>query len=187
MRSGTRDARVPSISSIEPDWSREQCGPLEWNPSRQLLRALRAHQEALHQSDVGATLRRKAATLAYRFWSAVCGADIALTTKIGGGLLLPHPQGVVIHPDTQLGPNCMLMQQVTLGVGGRIPGAPRLAGHVDVGAGAKILGGVHIGEHARIGANAVVLSDVPAGCTAVGAPARIVAPNVRTLSPVPVA
>jgi serine O-acetyltransferase len=37
-----------------------------------------------------------------------------------------------------------------------------------------VLGPVVIGDHARIGANAVVLSDVPAGCTAVGIPARVV-------------
>jgi len=34
---------------------------------------------------------------------------------------------------------------------------------------------VTIGAHAVIGANAVVLCDVPAGATAVGIPARIVA------------
>ena len=93
---------------------------------------------------------------------------------IEGGLLLPHPNGIVIHPKVRIGPNCLLFQQVTLGTGGPVPGAPVLAGHVDIGAGAKVLGGVTIGAHAVIGANAVVLSDVPAGATAVGIPARIV-------------
>jgi serine O-acetyltransferase len=67
----------------------------------------------------------------------------------------------------------LIFQQVTLGTGGRIPGCPKLGGHVDVGAGAKILGGVTIGNHAKIGANAVVLDHVPDGATAVGVPARI--------------
>ncbi len=92
-------------------------------------------------------------------------------------MLLPHPNGVVIHPGAVVGPNCLLFQQVTLGTGGDKPGVPCLAGHVDVGAGAKILGGVRIGEHALIGANAVVLCDVPAGATAVGVPARVLAPR----------
>ena len=109
----------------------------------------------------------------HRFWSAVTGADIPLDCQIEGGLLLPHPNGVVIHSSSQIGPNCLIFQQVTIGTGnGGIP--PVIGGHVDIGAGAKILGAVHIGDHACIGANAVVLIDVPAGKTAVGIPAVII-------------
>lgn len=103
----------------------------------------------------------------HRFWSAVTASDIPLNCQIGGGLLLTHPTGVVIHPKAVVGPNCLILQQVTL-VEGVI-----LGGHVDVGAGAKIVRGVNIGAHAKIGANAVVICDVPAGATAVGVPARV--------------
>ena len=85
---------------------------------------------------------------------------------------MPHPNGIVIHPGALIGPNCMLMQQVTIGE--RRDGVPSLGGHVDVGAGAKVLGAIHVGDHARIGANAVAVHDVPAGATALGVPARIV-------------
>lgn len=78
----------------------------------------------------------------------------------------------MIHPRAEIGPNCLIFQQVTIGTAGG--GVPVLEGHVDVGAGAKILGAVRIGRHAKIGANAVVLRDVPAGATAIGVPARIV-------------
>jgi serine O-acetyltransferase len=111
----------------------------------------------------------------HRFWSAVSGADIPLNTRFGGGLSIPHPNGIVIHPDSVIGPNCLILQQVTLAVGE--DGAPRLGAHVDIGAGAKILGGVRIGTDAKIGANAVVLSDVPEGATAVGIPARVILPG----------
>jgi serine O-acetyltransferase len=113
------------------------------------------------------------AVLRYRMWSIVTGADIPLNCCLGGGLLMPHPNGIVIHPDAQIGPNCLLFQQVTIGTrdDGR---APRIDGHVDIGAGAKIIGAVTIGRHAKIGANSVVLEDVPEGATAVGIPARIV-------------
>ena len=86
---------------------------------------------------------------------------------------LPHPNGVVIHNDVEIGPNCLIFQQVTLGARrGRVP---RLGGHVDIGAGAKLLGGIVVGDDALIGANAVVLDDVPAGATVVGIPAVVVA------------
>lgn len=169
-----RQEREPElVSATIVDWSREQCGPLEWDPARQLLRALRLHENNSGPGPI-AQLRRKQAVVAHRFWSAVTGADIPFGCTIAGGLVLPHPTGVVIHPDAVIGPNCLLFQQVTLGTGGPKPGAPVLEGHVDVGAGAKILGGVHIGAHAVIAANAVVLHDVPAGCTAVGIPARVI-------------
>ena len=35
---------------------------------------------------------------------------------------MPHPNGIVIHPDAEIGPNCLLFQQVTIGTReGRAP------------------------------------------------------------------
>lgn len=112
------------------------------------------------------------AVLRHRFWSVTTGADIPLNCKLGGGLMIPHPNGIVIHPEVEVGPNCLIFQQVTLGAAHG--GVPRLGGHVDIGAGAKVIGTVIIGNHARIGANAVVITDVPEGATAVGVPARVI-------------
>ncbi|GGB37172.1 hypothetical protein GCM10011380_28230 [Sphingomonas metalli] len=156
-----------------PDWSRETKRFGQWYPSRSLLAAIRAWHAARARRGPLAYLRERLAVQRHRFWSIVTGADIPIDSVIGGGLLLPHPNGIVIHPAARIGPNCLLFQQVTIGATQR--GVPTLGGHVDVGAGAKILGPVMIGDHARIGANAVVVSDVPAGATAVGIPARIVA------------
>jgi serine O-acetyltransferase len=149
-----------------------------------LLRAIRAYQAARGRWR---PLRWFAGywVLQHRFWSVVTGADIPLNAQIGGGLMLPHPNGVVIHPGARIGPNCLLFQQVTIGFGGRKPGVPTLGGHVDVGAGAKLLGGITIGDHAIIGANAVVLDDVPPGATAVGIPARIVSRPAPAVSAPP--
>jgi serine O-acetyltransferase len=105
--------------------------------------------------------------LRHRFWSVITGADIPPNCQIGGGLLIPHPNGIVIHPEAKIGVNCLIFQQVTLGNRGR-PGLPVIEGHVDIGAGAKILGPVRIGAHARIGANLVVTEDVPPCRTAIG-------------------
>jgi serine O-acetyltransferase len=86
--------------------------------------------------------------------------------------MIPHPNGIVIHPDAEIGPNCLLFQQVTIGAG--TGGIPTIGGHVDIGAGAKVIGRVIVGNHAKIGANAVVVCDIPEGATAVGVPARVI-------------
>ena len=88
---------------------------------------------------------------------------------------MPHPNGIVIHPEAIIGPNCLIFQQVT--VGADYDGTPVIGGHVDLGAGAKVLGPVRVHDHAAIGANAVVIKDVPRAATAVGVPARIILPR----------
>lgn len=160
---------MTQVSASDPDMTREEPGRL-WDPSRRLLRSIRAYQAA-GPGPMG-WARRKVAVLAHRVWSVVTQAEIDLNAPIGGGLLIPHPNGIVIHPDVKIGPNCLIFQQVTLGQGRG--GVPRLGGHVDIGAGAKVLGPVTVGDHAVIGANAVVLCDVPPGAMVVGVPARIV-------------
>lgn len=152
--------------------TRERKALLAWSPARSLLASIRCYQRHQGRRVPHAWLLAKWAVLRHRFWSVVCGADIPLNTTLGGGLLLPHPNGVVIHPAAVLGPNCLVFQQVTIGTRGP-DGAPQIGGHVDIGAGAKILGPVRIGDHAVIGANAVVLCDVPDHGVAVGIPARV--------------
>jgi serine O-acetyltransferase len=161
------------ISSETPDWTREKKAFFAWDPSRALLASIRSYQATLAKDSLIHALLRRIAVMRHRFWSVVTGADIPINTEIGGGLLLPHPNGVVIHCDAKIGPNCLIFQQVTIGImdGGK---APKIGGHVDIGAGAKILGAVTLGNHTKIGANAVVLKDVPDNCSAVGVPAKII-------------
>jgi serine O-acetyltransferase len=73
------------------------------------------------------------------------------------------------HPDTKIGVNCLIFQQVTIGTRDG-SGAPSIGGHADIGAGAKVLRRIEIGSPARIGANAVIVKDVEAGGTAIGRP-----------------
>ena len=110
----------------------------------------------------------KLSVIEHHFWSVVTASDVPLGARIDGGLLSIHPTGVVIHPEASVGPNCLILQGVTLVAGVQV------GGHVDIGAGAKVVRPVRIGNHAKIGANAVVLSDVPDGATAVGIPARVI-------------
>lgn len=161
------------VSATEPDWSRERPGGW-WDPPRRLLKSIRDYQRHRDRPGPLSPLARRWAVLRHRFWSVVTGADIPLNCRLGGGLLLAHPNGIVIAPGVEIGPNCLIFQQVTLGHGGKVPGVPKVGGHVDIGAGAKVLGGVTLGDHCKVGANAVVLCDVPPGATAVGVPARVV-------------
>lgn len=155
------------ISSTEPDWQREKLKQW-WSPSRQLLKSIRQYQKWQSYGGLLGYLFCAWNVLNYRFWSCVTGADIPLNCQIQGGLLIIHPNGIVIHPSATIGPNCLILQQVT------IVGGVKIGGHVDIGAGAKIIRPVSIGDHAKIGANAVVVCDVPAYATAVGVPAKVI-------------
>lgn len=104
------------------------------------------------------------------------GVEIHPAARIGKGLFIDHGTGVVIGETAEIGDNCVIYQGVTLGGTGHEQGKrhPTLGDNVMVGSGAKVLGPVKIGNNSKIAANAVVLCDLPADCTAVGVPARVV-------------
>jgi serine O-acetyltransferase len=141
------------VSSEIPDWDREKPARF-WEPGKKLLLSIRRYQRWRKRGILG-TLVSKLVLLQYRFWSVVTGADIPLTCEIGGGLLIPHPNGIVIHPDARIGVNCLIFQQVTIGTR-RGGGVPLIEGHVDIGAGAKIFGDVRIPSHSLVRANSVI-------------------------------
>ena len=155
-----------------PDWEREKIIRGKYEPSKYLLHIIRHYQSVKGKGGIS-LLFKFLLVLRFRFWSAVCGADIPLNSIFGGGLLIPHPNGVVIHPAAVIGSNCLIFQQVTIGTGS-VQGYPNIGSNVDIGAGAKILGGITIGNNVKIGANSVVIENVPANCTVVGIPARII-------------
>ncbi|MGI6260950.1 MAG: serine O-acetyltransferase EpsC [Acutalibacteraceae bacterium] len=107
------------------------------------------------------------------------GIEIHPGATIGKGLFIDHGMGVVIGETTEIGDNCTLYQNVTLGGTGKDVGKrhPTLGNNVMVGSGAKVLGPFKVGDNARVAAGAVVLSEVPPNSTAVGVPARIVRVN----------
>ena len=104
------------------------------------------------------------------------GIEIHPAAQIGKGVFIDHGMGVVIGETAVVGDNCTIYQGVTLGGTGKHKGKrhPTIGNNVLIGCGAKILGPFTVGDNSKIAANAVVLQEVPANCTCVGIPAKIV-------------
>ena len=104
------------------------------------------------------------------------GIEIHPGATIGRRLVIDHGTGIVIGETAEIGDDCLLYQNVTLGGTGKDVGKrhPTLGNNVMVGSGAKVLGPFKVGDNARIAANSVVLREVPEGATVVGVPGRVV-------------
>lgn len=144
------------------------------------------HAVWLHRMN--AFLWRRGAKWLARFLSHLArfftGIEIHPAAVLGERVFIDHGMGVVIGASAEVGDDCSIYQGVTLGGTTqtfRGKRHPTLEKGVIVGAGAKVLGPIIVGEGARVGSNAVVVKEVPAGCTAVGIPARIL--NGETDSP----
>ena len=109
------------------------------------------------------------------------GIEIHPGAQIAGCVFIDHGMGVVIGETAEIGPGCTIYHGVTLGGTSLYKGAkrhPTLGRDVIIGAGAQVLGGFEVGDGAKVGSNAVVTKPVPAGATAVGNPARIIAADL---------
>ena len=80
----------------------------------------------------------------------------------------------VVNPKTEIGKNCMIGTNITIGGRNNIQNVPVIGDNVYIGASAIIIGDIKIGNNSTIGAGAVVLQDVPSDKTVVGNPARII-------------
>jgi serine O-acetyltransferase len=108
------------------------------------------------------------------------GIEIHPGARIGKGFFIDHGAGVVIGETAEIGDNCVLFHNVTLGGTGKHHGKrhPTLGSNVLVGTGAILLGPIEVGDNVRIGANSfIIMRDVPSDCTVAGTPARIVRRN----------
>lgn len=104
----------------------------------------------------------------------ITGIEIHPAANLGRRLVIDHGMGVVIGETAEIGNDCYLYHQVTLGVARTMGGKrhPSVGNNVIIGAGAKVLGPITVGDNARIGSNAVVVDPVPNDTTVVGIPAR---------------
>jgi serine O-acetyltransferase len=96
------------------------------------------------------------------------------SASIGTSVFLDHATGIIIGAFAVIGDEVTILQNVTSGLKISEPDrAPKIGRGAYLSAGSTIIGNVSVGDYARIGAGAVVELDVPAGCTAVGVPARL--------------
>lgn len=104
------------------------------------------------------------------------GIELHDTTTIGRRFWIGHSGGIVIHERAQIGDDCMIRQNVTIGAASHVRAyeAPKLGNRVQVGCGAVIIGNIRIGDDVCIGPNALVMTDVPEGATVFAPSARII-------------
>ena len=101
------------------------------------------------------------------------GGYIGPDTVIKNNLSLPHGlHGVFISRYAQIGENCCIYQNVTIGEIDRK--APVIGNNCLIGAGAVIIGDIKIGDNVKIGAGAVVNTNVPDNYTVVSQPMRMI-------------
>jgi len=96
------------------------------------------------------------------------------TASIGTSVFLDHATGIIIGAFAVIGDEVTILQNVTIGRKNSEPDrAPKIGKGAYLSAGSTIIGDIIIGDFAKVGAGALIEHDVPAGCTAVGVPARL--------------
>jgi serine O-acetyltransferase len=171
--------RLGLWQQIKEDW---EAHGRDW--TKPGFRAVAIARFGAWRMSVGSKILRAPLTLLYRsLYRKVrntYGIDLPYTVNLGRRVVVEHQGAIVVHGYSTIGDDSIIRQGVTLGNRylDRPLDAPKLGARVNVGAGAKILGDITIGDDACVGANAVVIQDVPAGYTAVGIPAKLIAPKL---------
>lgn len=110
--------------------------------------------------------------------------DVPQSVKIAGRITIPHGgMGIVIHPNTRIGKNVKIYQQVTVGradIHNLKPGADFKGFHIGddviICAGAKILTSteIEVGNGTIIGANSVLTKSTGVNEIWAGIPAKFI-------------
>lgn len=138
-------------------------------PGFQFVLMIRLQEMAARLPLIGAGL----ALVLWWFASTIFRCDLGRECRVGAGLYVPHPYGIVLS-HCVLGDNVALLQNVTASGAGEGQHRLRVDDGAYLGAGCVIDGAFIVGQGALVGANAVVTGDVPAYSIVVGNPAHIV-------------
>lgn len=175
----------------QSEMNRRQLLDADWARLRSIMglpATARPWRASLSPRFAAVALLRTAQRLHARGWRRVAkipslvnflvfGIEVPPSLQIGPGLILPHPQGVILGAAI-MGANVTVYQQVTFGA--KIADwsydrstRPIVEDDVVVTAGARVLGPIRLGRGCVVGANAVVIDDVPPGAIVGGVPARV--------------
>jgi len=113
------------------------------------------------------------------------GIEIHPGAKIGRGFFIDHGMGVVIGGTAEIGKNCTMFHNVTLGGTGKHLGKrhPTIGNNVLIGTGSILLGPISVGSNVKIGADSTIINkDIPSNCTVAGTPARIARLNGKKVN-----
>jgi serine O-acetyltransferase len=139
-----------------------------------VYRASRALVESLPPGPLRATARVFAAA-AQKLVEIATGICIPRNTEIGGGLYFPRFGSIILsHGD--IGRNCTIEQNVTLGMAGKGAnrGMPTIGNRVFIGAHSMIVGRITIGDDALVFPGSIVTRSVPPRAVVMGYPARVI-------------
>ena len=109
--------------------------------------------------------------LPYRLLMHVHGFELGRQCRIGGGLFLPHPRGVILTDGTVIGERASVYGMVRFLR--EHAGTPVVGDDAFIGDGARFVGGVKVGNDVTVGAAALVLKDVPDHAIVGGVPAKV--------------
>lgn len=139
------------------------------------LQAIVAHRYLSHPMyELGIPFIPRLISQVTRF---LTGIEIHPGARIGKGLFIDHGMAVVIGETAEIGKNCVMFHNVTLGGTGKHKGKrhPTIGDNVLIGTGSILLGPICVGGNVRIGANTFIINhDVPSDSTVVGTPGHIV-------------
>jgi len=108
----------------------------------------------------------------------IFSAWVPASAKIGKNVKLGYwGLGIVIHSNSEIGDNCLIGQNVTIGRNFGDTKVPVIGNNVYIGAGSVIFGEIHIGDNVIIGSNSLINKSIPANHTVAGNPFRIIESN----------
>jgi serine O-acetyltransferase len=145
-------------------------------PGFQALAVYRFGRWARRRGGLAGKVARRVHRVLFVLVRNFYGIELHAETVIGRRLHIGHQHGIVIHPKTVFGDDCVLRHNVTIGVGmagRRSDEAPVFGDRVKFGPGAVVLGGVTVGDDVRIGPNTLIMANVPSGAHVLEKPTRV--------------
>jgi len=97
------------------------------------------------------------------------GCYISPKAVIGDNIKMPHPIGIVIGDGVEIGNNCVIYQNVTIGRKNRdVEQYPKIGNETIIYSNAVVIGNIQIGNNVTIGCNALIMGNVEDNSKVVG-------------------